>query len=137
MDGEHGFRAPRDAACDVVWIEVHRRGVDVREDRCCAPARDRLGGGVEGERRTDDFVARSDAERVHDEHQGVRAVRHADGLAHAEVAGGLALERADVRAQDELATREHALDHLAHAGQERLVLRLYVNQRDRRHGQQV
>ena len=96
-------RPRRQAALDVRRVEIERRWVDVGEDRRRADARDRLGRGVEREGRADDLVARADPERAQHQHDRIRAVRDADRPRHAEVRGGLALERVDVRAEDELA----------------------------------
>src|SRR5262249_20829366 len=94
-------------------------------------------GRIEGESGTDHLVAGPNAERVEDEHERVGPVRDAHGLADAEVRGRLALERRDVGAEDEIGALEHAVDRRTDAREQRLVLRLYVNQRDRTHGSTV
>ena len=137
MHREDRLRARRYARGDIVGVEVHRRRIDVGEDRRRSSAGNCLRRRVEGEGRADDLVARADAERVEDEHERVRAVGDADRLANAQVGGRLTLESGHVRPEDELGALEHALDRLANPRQERLVLRFYVNQRDRTHGQQV
>ena len=106
------LRAARDSFRDPLGVEVERVRIDVREDRRRADPRDRLGGGVERERRADHLVARADLERVQDEDDRVRAVPDADRLAHAEIARRLLLERADVRPEDELAALENVVDRL-------------------------
>ncbi len=93
-------------------IEVERHRVDVGEDRRRADPRDRLGRREEREGGADDLVAAPDPERVEDEHERVGAVRDADRLGHAEVLGGLALERRDVRPEDEPAVLEHVGERL-------------------------
>ena len=75
----------------------------------------------------------ADLERVEDEHDRVGAVRDADRLGHAEVLGRLLLERLDVRPEDELAVLEHLGEGLLELRDERRVLRLDVNERNRRH----
>ena len=80
-------------------IEVERGRVDVGEDGRRAAPRDRLGGRVERERRADHLVAGADPHRVEREHERVGAVRDADRARHAEVLGGLGLERLHVRAR--------------------------------------
>jgi len=137
VHGEDGARARRDPLGDVSRIEVARRGIDVRENRSGTAARDRLGRREKGERRADDLVARTDTECIEHKDDRVRAVRDADRLACAEIVGRLALERGHVRPQDELAALEHAVDRLADAGEQRVVLSFYVNQRDRTHGRKV
>ena len=131
------LRARSDARGDVLRIEVHRRGVDIREHRRRSTARDRLGGRVERERRADDLVARADAQCVEDEHERVGAVGDADRVPHAEIGRRLSLEGGHVGPEDEVAALEHAVDHLADAGQKRVVLCSYVNEWDRTHGRQV
>ena len=106
------LRAARDSFGDPLGIEVERVRVDVGEDGSRADTGDRLGGGVERERRADHLVARADLERVQDEDDRVRAVADPDRLAHTEVPRGLLLERADVRPEDELAALQHVVDRL-------------------------
>ena len=72
-------------------------GVDVGEDRSRAAPHDRLGRRVEREGRADHLVAGADAERVEREDERIGAVRDADRPLHAEVGGGLLLERPVVR----------------------------------------
>ena len=65
VHGEDRLRPSRDPSRHVLGIEVHRRGVDVGEDRRRAAARDRLCGRVERESRADDLVAGADPHGVH------------------------------------------------------------------------
>ena len=58
-----------DPGGDVLGVEIHRHGVDVGEDGRRSAPRDRFRSRIERERRTDHFVARSDPERIHDEHE--------------------------------------------------------------------
>ena len=133
MDGHDRLRAGRDPLGDVCGIEIHRRGVDVREHRRRTALHDRLGRRVEGERRTDDLVAGPDAHRVEDEDERVRSVCDPDRRWDAEVLSRLALEGFDVRAKDERSGLEHLADPLLQLGNQRRVLRLDVSQRDRGH----
>ena len=115
-------------------IEIQRHRVDVGEHRRRAGARDRLGGRVERERRADDLVARypvTDAHRLEREDERVGAVRDADRVRHAEKRGGLALERLDLGPEDEPPRLEHAPNALLELGDQRRVLRLDVDERDR------
>jgi hypothetical protein len=137
MDGEDRFGALGDPRSDILGVEIHRRRVHVGEDGRRPTPRNRLGSRVERERRADHLVTRSDAERVEHEHERIGAVGDADGVFHAEIAGGLALERSNVGAEDEIAALEHAVDRLANARNERSVLRFYVNERDRTHDRRV
>ena len=130
-------RARRDARGDVLGVEVVRRGIDVGEDGRRAAARDRLGGRVERERGADHLVARADTERVEHDHDRVRAVRDADRVLDAEVLRRLALECLDVRAEDERARLENLGERALQLRNQRRVLRLDVNERDLRHGDQV
>ena len=130
MDRDDRLRALRDPRGDVLGVEVERRRVDVREDRCRADARDRLGGGVERERRADHLVAASDAHGLERENERVGAVRHADRVRHAQIGGRLALERLDLRPEDEATRLEDLGEALLELGDERRVLRLDVDERD-------
>jgi len=91
---------------------------------------DRLGGRVEREGRADDLVAGADSHRLEHEQQRVRPVGDADRLLDAEVVRGLLLEGLDVGAEDEPPVLEDGGDALLQLGQEWLVLRLDVDQRD-------
>ena len=137
MHGDDRLRARPHTPRDVLQVEVHRGRVDIGEHWRRAAAGHGLGRRIEGECRADDLVTGPDAEGVQREHERVGAVRDADRLAHPEIVRGLALERGHVRAQDEVGAREHTVDRLADARQQRLVLRLYVNERDRTHAGKV
>ena len=123
------------AARDVLGVEVERPRVDVGEDRRRAAPRDRLGGRVERERGADHLVARADLHRVEHEHERVGAVRDADRvLGTPRYAAASSSNAVDVRAEDEPARLEHVAEALLQLVEERRVLRLDVNERDRRHG---
>ena len=134
MDGHDRPRPLGHTRGHVLRVEVERLGIDVREHRCRAPARDRLCGRVEGEGGADDLVPGADPHRLEHEQECVRAVRDSDRVLDAEVGGGLMLEGLDVRAEDEAAVLEHVGDAFLELGEKRRVLRLDVNQRDRGHG---
>ncbi len=121
------LRALGDPALDVGGVEVERHRVDLREDRGGATARDRLGGRVERERRADHLVAGADPHRIEDEHERVGAVCAADGVERAEQRSRLALERLDLRPEDEAAGLERARECLLQLRDQRRVLRLDVN----------
>ena len=130
VDGHDRARLLGHARGHVLGIEVERLGVDVREDRRRAAPGDRLGGRVEREGRADDLVAGADSHRLEHEQQRVRPVGDADPVLDAEVVRGLLLEGLDVRAEDEPPVLEDGGDALLQLGQEWLVLRLDVDQRD-------
>ncbi len=111
-------------------VEVERHRVDVGEDRRRADARDRLCGRVERERGADHLVAALDPHRLEREDERVGPVRDADRVRDTEVGGRLALEGLDLRAEDEAAGLEHLGEPLLKLGDERLVLRLDVDERD-------
>jgi hypothetical protein len=134
MHGHDRARAACDARGDVLRVEVARRRIDVREDGDGAAAHDRLGGRVEGERGADHLVAGADPERVEHEDERVGAVRDADRLAHAQVLGGLTLERRHVRAEDEDARIDDLGEDALQLRDQRRVLRLDVNEGDPGHG---
>ena len=117
----------------VLDVEVERDGVDVGEDRRRAAPHDRLGRRVEGEGRADHLVAGPDAERLEREHERVGAVRDADRALHAEVGGGLLLERPVVRAADEALAVENLAERGLEPGNQRLVFGSDVNERNRLH----
>ena len=137
MDGHERLRALGDAPLDVAGIEIERHRVDVGEHRRRTASRDRLGRRVERERRADHLVARADAHRVEHEDDRVGAVRAADRVGSAELLRGLALERLDLRAEDELAGLERARERLFQLGDQRRVLRLDVNVGDLHGGERV
>ena len=126
-------RPRRHAALDVGRVEVERLRVDVGEDRRRADARDGLGRGVEREGGADDLVPGPDLERPEHEHDRVGPVRDTDRPGHAEVRGGLFLEGADVRAEDELAPVENVRKPLLQLGKKRSVLRRRLKERNPRH----
>ena len=86
VHGHDRLRPRRDPARDVLGVEVERDRVDVGEDRRRTAPGNRLGRGVEGERRADDLVAGADAHGVEHDHDRVRAVGDADRFRDAEVA---------------------------------------------------
>ena len=116
VDGHHGPRALRDRRLGRVRVEAQGHRVDVGEHRRRAAACDRLSGRVERERGADDLVARADLERVEHEHERVGAVGAADRVLHAELLGGLALERLDLGAEDEATALERARERLLQLG---------------------
>ena len=133
MDGDDRLRPVGDLRGRVLDVEVERRGIDVGEDGSRAALDDRLGRRVERERRANDLVAGADAHCVERDDKRLRAVRDADRALHAEVRGGLLLERPVVLAADELARLEHSLEGGFELGDQRPVLGAYVNERDRLH----
>ena len=100
MDRDDRLRPVGDLRGRVLDVEVERRGVDVGEDGGRAAPDDRLGRRVEREGRADDLVAGADAHRVERDDERVGAVRDADRALHAEVRGGLFLERPVVRRRE-------------------------------------
>ena len=104
---EHGPHAQVGPACPRDGLrargrrEVHRRRVDVAEDRSRPDVRDRLGRRDEGDRRRHDRVARPDAEAAQRELEGVGPRGHRDGVLDATRRGEPALERLDARAEHE------------------------------------
>ena len=123
----------RDLCGNVIVRDVQRDRIDVGEHRRRTAPGDRLCGRVEREGRADHLVARPDLERVECEHERVGAVGDADGLPDAEVGGGLLLERVVVRTANELPAVEHLAEPRLQLGNQRLVLGMDVNERDR-HG---
>jgi hypothetical protein len=133
----HDRASPVGDLCgDVLGIDIERHRVDIGEHRGRAAARNRLGRRIEGEGGADHLVARADPHRVENDHDGIGAVGDADGLLHAQVGGGLLLERPVVRPADELS----ALQNLSEKGLElrlqRSVLGVDVNERNR-HGESL
>ena len=118
------------AAVDRGRVDVERDRIDVDEPRRRADARDAAGGREERERRRDDLVAGTDAERHQRDEQRVGARRQADGVRDAEVGRHLALERLDLGAADE----PLAVGDPRHRGEDfvadRPVLRLQIQERD-------
>ena len=138
VHGHDRARTRRDPRADVLGVEVERLRIDVGEDGRRAAPGDRLGRGVERERRADHLVAGPDAEPVEHEHDRIRAVGDADRVGYAEVLGGLALERLHVRAEDERRARvEDVGERVLQLRDQRRVLRLDVNEWDPRHSAPV
>ena len=131
MDGHDRLRVRSDSLGDALRIEIERLRVDVREHRGRAHARDRLRSRVERERRTDHLCPCTDLERVEHEDQRVGAVRDPDRLSDTEIARRFLLEGADVRSEHELPALEHVVDRDLQLWEQRRVLRLDVDQRDR------
>ena len=134
VHGQQRTRARRDLRRDVFRIDVERHRVDVGEDRRRAALRDRLRGRIEREGRADHLVAGADLERVQREDEGVRAVRDADRPAHAEIGGGFGLEGPILRPAHELLAVENLAEPQLELGDQRLVLGMNVNERDRHGG---
>jgi hypothetical protein len=85
---------------------------------------------VERERGADHLVAGADPERVEDEDEGVRPVRDPHCIGHAEVGGGLLLEGAHLRAEDEPARVDNRPEAILQLLDQGRVLRLDVNVRN-------
>jgi hypothetical protein len=101
MHGKDRPRPGRDRLGDRVRVEVQRLRVHVHEDRSRARGEDGQAGEGSGKRRGDDLVARAHADRDQGELQGLGPVCDRDRLAGLEGRGELALERLDLRAEDE------------------------------------
>ena len=124
------LRALRDPGGDVLRVDVERRGIDVGEDGRRPHAGDRLGRGVERERRADHLVAAPDPHRLEREDERVGPVGHAERARNAEIRGGLALERLHLGPEDEATRLEDLGEPLLELRDERRVLRLDVDERD-------
>jgi len=124
------FVAGVSAAFTVCAVTQPVCGVDVAEDRPRAGRRDRLGAGVERERRHDDVVAGPHAHRPQRDRQGLGPVGDADRVARAAVRGELALEGADLGAEDEATRVDHAGDRRVDLRAQRTQRRRGVEQRD-------
>ena len=126
------FVFARDPARDVVGSRFSVAGSMSAKTGRGADARDRLGRRVEGEGGADRPRRRRRSRmRVEDEHDRVGAVRDADRLLDAEVLGSLALEPLDLGAEDEAPALERAREGRLQLRDERRVLRLDVNVRNR------
>ena len=87
-------------------------GAAIHEDRRGAGDPDRFGGGEEGIRVGDDFVAGADAEGHEGQPDGVGAVAQADGELGAVISGQFGFELLEHRAHDILAALQNRLDVL-------------------------
>ena len=102
-------------AATLVGIEIERERVDVREDRCRADAGNRLGGGVERERRQiTSSPYRSRAPPA--QHERIGAVRDPDRMRNLEKRGRLPFEGLDLRPEDEAAGLEDSREPLLDPG---------------------
>ena len=100
----HGYDGPcpsTDLALHVGWIDEVGRGVDVREDRHGAQARDGAGRREERVAREDHLVAGADVERHEREQERVAAGCARDRVGHAEGTGQFVFQIVDVGAEDE------------------------------------
>ena len=88
-----------------VDVDVVGLRVDVDEHDLRPGHLDRLGRGDEAVGDGDDLVAGADAERLQRDEERVGAVRHADAVVDAAVAGERLFELLDVRAADERGLR--------------------------------
>ena len=133
VNWNHGAGSRSDCRPDRRGIDVARDWIDVDEPRRRAEPADASGGGEERIRRRDDFVARADPERHHRGQQRVGAGRHGDGFGDLEVLRKLALERNDLRAEDEALTVADPCDGGENLLPERQVLGLEIQQWHPRH----
>ena len=108
MNGQDGARSAADRGLDQVGVEVEGIRPDVDEDGPRSRPSYRTGCGDKCERRRDDLVTRTDAERIERQQQGVRPGRAAHGGASADHRSDLVLERLDFLAQDEPLVLEDA-----------------------------
>jgi hypothetical protein len=104
--------------------------VGIGEDRNRAEPRDTAGGGEEGERRTDHFVAWLEIERHQRDQNRVGARRHRDRVLRAEEGGALAFKRVDFAPEDEVAGAQHPFEGVGELSVERGVLAVEVEERD-------
>jgi hypothetical protein len=118
----------RDPLFDQGGIDVAGDGIDVDEHRRRPEQHDRLGGGDEGERGRDHFVAVSHAQRHQGDHQRLGARGHGDAVARARVLGQARLEFADFGTHDVLAMVEDCLDAAVDQVTRCLVLGLEVDE---------
>src|SRR5205807_9401486 len=137
VDGHDRLRPLGDAAGRVGGIDVQRRRLDVGEDGRRAPLGDRLRGRIEREGGADHLVAGTDLEGVQDQADRIGAVRDAERLRDPEEGGGLLLEGAYLRPEDETATVEDGAEPLFQLRKKGAVLRCRLEERDRGHGEPV
>ena len=131
VDGHHGPRALRDRRLGRVRVEAQGHRVDVGEHRRRAAACDRLGGREERVGGGHDLVPGADAERLQAQLERIGAVCDGHRVPVADRRRHLHLERPHVGAEDEPAGVDHVADELLYLGQQILVLRLDVHQRNR------
>ena len=110
MDRDDRPRSRRDRRFDQCGVDVVGIGLDVDEHRLGAGAPDGAGGGEEGVRRRDHFVAGADAAGQQRQEERVGPQRAADTASHAAVLGQLGFERFDLRAHHEHLAFEQAKD---------------------------
>jgi hypothetical protein len=111
-------------------VEIEGARVDVDEHRGRTDVGDGLGGGDEGEWRSDHFVARAEPGGAQGQVQGIGPRGNADGVLDTEIISHLALERLPVRTEDEVAGVEHPGNRPVDLVLELLILNLQVNHRD-------
>ncbi len=95
--------ASGDRRLDALRVDERRLRIDVDGHRPRSGGEDRRGGGNRSERRNDDLVAGTDAERRQRDLDGGRPARDTDELPSAERGGGLGLERRQFRSEEQRA----------------------------------
>jgi hypothetical protein len=112
VDGQDGGATRRERRPHSVRGHVSSIEVDIAEHGPRASGHDRLGAGVERERRHHDLIARADPEGSERDRDGIRSVGDPHREADIEIRRELPLERADLGTEDEPAP----VDHFADAG---------------------
>jgi hypothetical protein len=114
-------RARAETGFDLGGVDQHGAMVDIDQSRSGAHFPDRADGcrGRVGDR--NHFVARTDVQRAERNHNRIGPRSDADGRLGPDVGGELLLERLPLRAEDQLARRQNALDRRFHVVADRLV----------------
>src|SRR3954470_13304903 len=112
MDRDDRLGPSRDRSTDEGRVHQEVVLADVDEDRCRTCRHDCDNGGSRGIGHGDDFVSRTDAERLQRKLDGVRAVVDAYAVCDSMVIGELLLEHVHALAEDELSGAEDRVDTL-------------------------
>ena len=125
MHDDHARRLRPDRGAQVIDIHGERRGVGVNEPHPPARMEDGGGGGEEGVRRHEHFLA-LDAEGAERDLDGARAAGDGDGVLDADLRRELLLELPPVLAERQLAGLENFVNL---AEDRRTILRREINTR--------
>ncbi len=134
VDGENGANwsllGSIQPSFHVNWVKIEGGWIDVGEDRSGSGAQNGADRGEETERSSDDGIAGADSCGDKSQPKGIGTGGAADGVGHAQMGGGLALEFGYRLTKDKLLRLEYPPEGIQQLLVERLVLALEVQHGD-------
>ena len=112
MDGHDRLGARCDQTGCVIRVDAPGEGIHIGKNRRGARVVHGIGAGNEGQAGHDDFVTRTEAQRVQGEMEGHRAIADADAVPHAAEACEILLEASYVLAQAADPSAAHRIEHV-------------------------